>query len=565
MMLALILGVGGVGAGVTAWGAARGGRAARGGALVGTAALLAVLVVSLASSAPGTDSLTSSAGVPGSLFGGGLVVTGYLRLIIALWALDAAIVIGLAWLIGGLNALRGLLAGTLGAIVVATIALGATDLSLGVVAGAGTGLTAAIIVLASDRASAIPAVARELQVSLIAGALLLGAMAVAPVAAALMLASGTGGAGGDGLFASPGGEAGAVIGLVALVITLGVALRMGSIPFHVRVARVTDVITPAGVPLLIAWLPLPLAVAGLNVIDHLVTPMALPLEGERGIILALAVLTLGAAALAAFIQDDLRHAVGYLVIADGGLVLLGFAALDPGAWGPTRVWLVALAASKTALAAWSAVAEARFETRSLPDLRGWVRRSPILAAAFLVTTVATFGLPGWIVFDARGELARLAVGGPWDAALILAGFLTLPAYLRILSIGLGPASSRVDRASPERITRSWRRRETLAVEVEGTPAAGGTTGAGEALQTTTAIVGAPLATSAATARRARRGGAGGSVGRRLGNAVRRDRIELTSAAVLSLAILAALTSWGALNIGAAAGEPAPIVSGPSSD
>ena len=565
MMLALILGVGGVGAGVTAWGAARGGRAARGGALVGTAALLAVLVVSLASSAPGTDSLTSSAGAPGSLFGGGLVVTGYLRLIIALWALDAAIVIGLAWLIGGLNALRGLLAGTLGAIVVATIALGATDLSLGVVAGAGTGLTAAIIVLASDRASAIPAVARELQVSLIAGALLLGAMAVAPVAAALMLASGTGGAGGDGLFASPGGEAGAVIGLVALVITLGVALRMGSIPFHVRVARVTDVITPAGVPLLIAWLPLPLAVAGLNVIDHLVTPMALPLEGERGIILALAVLTLGAAALAAFIQDDLRHAVGYLVIADGGLVLLGFAALDPGAWGPTRVWLVALAASKTALAAWSAVAEARFETRSLPDLRGWVRRSPILAAAFLVTTVATFGLPGWIVFDARGELARLAVGGPWDAALILAGFLTLPAYLRILSIGLGPASSRVDRASPERITRSWRRRETLAVEVEGTPAAGGTTGAGEALQTTTAIVGAPLATSAATARRARRGGAGGSVGRRLGNAVRRDRIELTSAAVLSLAILAALTSWGALNIGAAAGEPAPIVSGPSSD
>ena len=565
MMLALILGVGGVGAGVTAWGAARGGRAARGGALVGTAALLAVLVVSLASSAPGTDSLTSSAGVPGSLFGGGLVVTGYLRLIIALWALDAAIVIGLAWLIGGLNALRGLLAGTLGAIVVATIALGATDLSLGVVAGAGTGLTAAIIVLASDRASAIPAVARELQVSLIAGALLLGAMAVAPIAAALMLASGTDGAGGDGLFASPGGEAGAIIGLVALVITLGVALRMGSIPFHVRVARVTDVITPAGVPLLIAWLPLPLAVAGLNVIDHLVTPMALPLEGERGIILALAVLTLGAAALAAFIQDDLRHAVGYLVIADGGLVLLGFAALDPGAWGPTRVWLVALAASKTALAAWSAVTEARFETRSLPDLRGWVRRSPILAAAFLVTTVATFGLPGWIVFDARGELARLAVGGPWDAALILAGFLTLPAYLRILSIGLGPASSRVDRASPERITRSWRRRETLAVEVEGTPAVGGTTGAGEALQTTTAIVGAPLATSAATARRARRGGAGGSVGRRLGNAVRRDRIELTSAAVLSLAILAALTSWGALNIGAAAGEPAPIVSGPSSD
>ena len=47
--------------------------------------------------------------------------------------------------------------------------------------------------------------------------------------------------------------------------------------------------------------------------------------------------------------------------------------------------------------------------------------------------------------------------------------------------------------------------------------------------------------------------------------MRRDRTELISAAVLSLAILAALTSWGALDLGGAASEPAPIVSGPSAD
>ena len=54
-------------------------------------------------------------------------------------------------------------------------------------------------------------------------------------------------------------------------------------------------------------------------------------------------------------------------------------------------------------------------------------------------------------------------------------------------------------------------------------------------------------------------------GRRLMTALRRDATELTAAAVLTLAVLAALTSWGALDISGAASEPAPIVSNAASD
>ena len=71
-----------------------------------------------------------------------------------------------------------------------------------------------------------------------------------------------------------------------------------------------------------------------------------------------------------------------------------------------------LAASKTALGAWSAVTEDRFETRSIPDLRGWMRRSPLLAAGLVLVAVATFGLPGWLAFEARGTLASLVAEGP---------------------------------------------------------------------------------------------------------------------------------------------------------
>jgi NADH:ubiquinone oxidoreductase subunit 2 (subunit N) len=574
MTLATLLAVGSIGAALAAWGGARGGTAARFGAIAGALALLVVLALALAMDA-GRVGDADAASQTGAFFDGRIVPTDYVRLVVALWALDSVLVVLVAWLLGGLVALRGLLPATLAAIVGGTVALGATSLTLGVLAAAATGLAALVVVMAAERPSAIPTAARELRAALGTGALLLGAIALAPVAGALALGEGSAGFddGAGTLAASANGEAGAALGFAALGIVLAVGVRLGAVPFHLRVPRLTDVAPPVASPLLLGWLSLPLAVAGLAALDRLVAPLALPLDGERAIIVAFALASLVAAALAAFLADDLRHAVGYLVIADGGLVLLGLAALDPAAWGPTRVWLVALAASKTAVAAWAAVAEARFETRSLPDLRGWIRRAPILAAGLVLAVVATFGLPGWIVFGARGDLARLAVGAPWDAVLVVAGFLTLPTYLRLLAIGAGPPSSPVARAAPERIMRRRRPQEALPVELEGAEPAAAI--GGEAAATPGGIVGTSAGADAgadAGAGRAwsrrlsmRRPVAATSLGQRLAAALRRDRTELTSAAVLALAILAALTSWGALDIGGAAAEPAPIVAGPASD
>ena len=145
------------------------------------------------------------------------------------------------------------------------------------------------------------------------------------------------------------------------------------LPFHLRVPQVTDVAPPIALPLLLAWILLPLAVVGLAAVDLLVAPLAtqlaLPLGGEQVIIVAVVIVTLGGASLAAFLQDDIRHMTGYIVIADGAIVLLGLAVLTPDAWGPARIWLVALAATKTGLATWAAVVESRFGSRHLPDIR----------------------------------------------------------------------------------------------------------------------------------------------------------------------------------------------------
>jgi NADH:ubiquinone oxidoreductase subunit 2 (subunit N) len=549
MMLPAVLLIGALGAVLAAWGIGRGGRPARAGALGGSAALLVVLLAALTMEVPAT-----TASPAGSLFGGQVVPTGYLRLVVALWTLDAILVIVIAWLMGGLMALRGLLPATLAALVGAAIALGATSLVLGSLAASATGLAALLVVLVSDRAPAVPAAARELRVSLGGTALLLAAVAVLPVGAALAFGAGVPGGeeGVDAASAATAGTAGAVVGLALLTIALVVGIRAGAVPFHVRVPRLSDVTPPIAAPLLLAWLPLPVGVVGLTAVDRLVVPLALPLDGEHAIILGFALLTLAAAAVAAFIADDVRHAVGYLIVADAGFVLLGLAALDPEAWGATRTWIVVLAVSKTALAAWAAVAEGRFETRGLPDLRGWIRRAPVLAAALVVAIVATFGLPGWAAFEARWDLARLIAGSPWDALLVMAGLLALPAYLRILAIGLGPVSTPVRRAAPERIRPTRRPPETLAVAIEGAVGPGGGSATGED-QVPKPVPGRTPASPES------RLAAASAFGSRVTRALRRDRTELTSAAVLALAILAALTSWGALDLARTASEPPPIV------
>ena len=347
--------------------------------------------------------------------------------------------------------------------------------------------------------------------------------------------------------------------MIVLAVALAVGLRIGVLPFHLRIPQLTDVAPPIALPLLLAWVPLPLAVVGLAAVDLLVAPLALPLGGEQVIIVAVVIVTLGGASLAAFLQDDIRHMTGYIVIADGAIVLLGLAALTPDAWGPARIWLVALAATKTGLATWAAVVESRFGSRHLPDIRGWIRRSPLLGAALLVVAVASFGFPGWAAFEARITLAQLSGGaaaGHDPHRPRLPDPAGLPAAARRSAPAGPPAASIAPRPSGSCAPGGWRRcrsrRRAVPVGV-GAPAAVRRDAHANAARR--------------AARRSRRMASRGatSTGRRLMRAIRRDATELTAACVLTIAILAALTAWGVLDISGASSEPAPITTNAASD
>ena len=325
---------------------------------------------------------------------------------------------------------------------------------------------------------AIEAGAREVRVALAGTAVLVAVTAAAPAAATLVFdALGPIGQGGPSPSSVPT-EAGAVIGLFAVAVALVVAVRLGSIPFHLRVPRLTDVAPPISLPLLLAWIPVPLGVAAIAIVDRQLAPLALPLEGEQALIVLLALVTLVGGALAAYISDDLRHATGYLVIADGGLVLLGFAALDPAAWGPTQ----GLAGRAGGL-----------EDGGRGVVGGDGGPVPDAGDPGPPRLAAPLADPGRRVDGRRrrdlraARLGRLPGAGRPRRALgqrhrvadrARRGSRRCRRISRLLFLGTGPATSRVRGAAPERV-RIPRRQESLPVTVEG-PAAAADAGTADA-------------------------------------------------------------------------------------
>ncbi len=255
MRLLLLLVIGGIGAAVAAWGLPRGGRSARIGALVGVLALVAITGDGFLLR-PGR--LTDTGQPITGLFDAHLVATVYLRLIVGLWGLMSLLTVFAAWLLGGLPRLRGLLPATLAAMTGGTVAMASADLTIGAAAAAVTGLASLVIILAAEGPAAVAAGAREIRVTLVSGVVLLLALAIVPVAARLaLLATGLGS---DEAVAAAGGIAGPALGIVTLAVGLAIAARWGLLPFHVRVSRLTDLVPPETLPLLLAWVAVPFTV-----------------------------------------------------------------------------------------------------------------------------------------------------------------------------------------------------------------------------------------------------------------------------------------------------------------
>ena len=145
-----------------------------------------------------------------------------------------------------------------------------------------------------------------------------------------------------------------VFGLAYLAVAMAVAIRFGAIPFHGWAARLTDTTPETTLPLVTASAPAAFAVVALAWADTSIAPLLVDLDTVRAVVLVVAIASIVLAAIAAWIQDDIEHVVGYSIIGDAGVVLLAVAALDPEAWAPARTWILAFVVARSAFAGWAA-------------------------------------------------------------------------------------------------------------------------------------------------------------------------------------------------------------------
>ena len=359
----------------------------------------------------------------------GLATTAYLRLFLVLGSVVGLLLAFVGAAAGGRRDVPAVTAAVLGT---SALALALPDPRAAVLAATAGGLFGAVLAIASIGARSGATVGtRVLRTTVIAGTM--------AVAAAAWIGRDL-----SELAAQP-----IVFGLAYLAMAVAVAIRFGAIPFHAWAARLTEAIPETALPVVTAIGPAAFAVVALAWTDASITPLLVDLGAVRSVVLAIAVASILLASVAAWIQDDIEHIVGYAIVGDAGVVLLAVAALAPEAWAPARTWILAFIVTRSAFAAWAAAIRTQFFTGRVGDLRGWALRSPLLAATLGLVVIAGIGLPGLAAFEARASIVGLALDGGLAMAVLLGTLTPLVYYGRLVAVG-------VDRPDGPPGPRMWR-------------------------------------------------------------------------------------------------------------
>jgi NADH:ubiquinone oxidoreductase subunit 2 (subunit N) len=251
-----------------------------------------------------------------------------------------------------------------------------------------------------------------------------------------------------------GGSDSPVMVLAFLGIALALAVRSGAVPFHIPASHLGQTGMPFAPALILVWIPAGLGILALSWSAVVFRNGSDWLNATVLLVQVVAIATLVLGGLAAIVHDELDEVVAYSIVADSGFVLLALAARSDAAAEPARLWLLVFVVAKTGLVGWAAAVGRAFGTNNLADLRGWLRRTPLLGVALVVILIATVGWPGGAVFEARASLVRLALPGTMQLLFFASILLTIAYAGRILIIGAFRPGADVAAARSER-PRLW--------------------------------------------------------------------------------------------------------------
>jgi NADH-quinone oxidoreductase subunit N len=191
-----------------------------------------------------------------------------------------------------------------------------------------------------------------------------------------------------------------IFGIVFLVI--GLAFKLGAVPFHMWVPDIYHG-APTAVTLFIGSAPKIAAFAlTMRVLVDGLSELHGGWEGWQGMLIILAVLSMGVGNLIAIAQTNIKRMLGYSTISHVGFILLGIlAGTQEGYTASMFYTLVYALMSAGGFGVVIALSRKGFEADNLEDFKGLNQRNPWFAGMMLLLMFSMAGVPPTVGFFAK--------------------------------------------------------------------------------------------------------------------------------------------------------------------
>ncbi len=224
-----------------------------------------------------------------------------------------------------------------------------------------------------------------------------------------------------------------IFGLVFIVV--GLAFKLGAVPFHMWIPDVYDG-APTSVTLYIGTMP---KLAAFAMIIRLLVGGLQGLSGSwQGMLIIMAVLSMGIGNVVAIAQTSIKRMLAYSTISHMGFFLLGIISAGPAGYSAAMFYMLVYATmSLGGFGMVILLSRAGFEADRLEDFRGLNQRSPWHAFIMLVLMFSMAGVPPTAGFYAKLLVFQSIVnaGLVWLAVVgVLFSVVGAFYYLRVVKL-----------------------------------------------------------------------------------------------------------------------------------
>ena len=212
-----------------------------------------------------------------------------------------------------------------------------------------------------------------------------------------------------GLIADTLGRQESTVPLVfaTVFIVVGLAFKLGAVPFHMWVPDVYQG-APTPVTLYIGSAP---KIAAFAMIMRLLAESVGSLQAEwQGMLVILAVLSLGIGNVVAIAQTNLKRMLAYSTISHVGFLLLGILAGTPEGYASAMFYIITYALMAAgAFGMIILLSRSGFEADEIEDFKGLNQRNPWFALMMLILMFSMAGVPPTVGFYAKLSVLQAVV------------------------------------------------------------------------------------------------------------------------------------------------------------